>query len=301
MSGRAANDGAALIGLDWGTSNLRVMRIAPGGSVLQTRSDPRGAGGLDAAGFSGVLAETAGEWLADGLPILACGMAGARGKWREMPYLPTPATVADLALGLASPGDRPDVRIVPGLKAMVDGQMVDVMRGEETQVMGLELEAGEHRVVAPGTHSKWIKARFGQLLSYRTFMTGELFAAIRKGTILGAGMGEPGTDAAAFEMGVRRALEVPALMATLFSVRVEALADRLSAQGAADYLSGLLIGTEVSAEAHDRQGAVTLVGTAVLNDRYATALRIAGFSDVRVADGPAATARGLWRIHEASQ
>ncbi|AQR62340.1 2-dehydro-3-deoxygalactonokinase [Brevundimonas sp. LM2] len=301
MSARAADDGAALIGCDWGTSNLRVMRIAPGGAVLATRSDPRGAGGLEAGAFPGVLAETAGEWLEDGLPVLACGMAGARAKWREMPYLPTPATVGDLAHGLASPPDRPDVRIVPGLKALRDGQMVDVMRGEETQVMGLDLEPGDHRIVAPGTHSKWIAARCGQLLSYRTFMTGELFAAIRKGTILGAGMGEPGVDAAAFVTGVRRALTDPALMATLFSVRVEALADRLSSESAADYLSGLLIGTEVSAEAHDLAGPVTLVGTAVLNDRYATALRIAGFSDVRIADGPAATARGLWRIHEASQ
>jgi 2-dehydro-3-deoxygalactonokinase len=108
-------------------------------------------------------------------------------------------------------------------------------------------------------------------------------------------------DSGAFARGVGRALADPVLLATLFSVRVEGLADRLSAKGAADYLSGLLIGTEVSAETHDLEGPVTLVGTAALNDRYCTALRIAGFSDVRIADGSAATARGLWRIHEASQ
>lgn len=166
--------------------------------------------------------------------------------------------------------------------------------------MGLDLEAGSHRVVAPGTHSKWITARPGQVTGFRTFITGELFAAIRQGTILGAGMGEPGGDADAFAAGVDRALSEPALTSALFSVRVEALADRLSVEAAADYLSGLLIGAEVAAHSHDTHGPVTLVGAEALNARYAAALDIAGFSDVRVADGAEATARGLWRIHQAS-
>lgn len=291
----------ALIGVDWGTSNLRVMRIGEGGAVLDTRSDPRGAGALNPDAFPTVLTEVAGEWLEEGLPVLVCGMAGARGRWREMPYQPAPATLRDLAAGLASPGGRSDVRIVPGLKAMADGRMVDVMRGEETQVMGLDLEAGDHRVVAPGTHSKWISARPGRIEGHRTFVTGELFAAIRKGTILGAGMGDPDSDSDAFAKGVERALADPALTAALFSVRVETLADRLAPESAADYLSGLLIGAEVAAHGHDRDGPITLVGVQSLNVRYATALDLAGFTDVRVADGAAATARGLWRIHEASR
>ncbi|WP_396592606.1 2-dehydro-3-deoxy-6-phosphogalactonate aldolase [Brevundimonas sp. R86498] len=301
MSAVSPDDGAVLIGLDWGTSNLRVLRIGPNGTVLAARSDPRGAGALESEAFSRVLGEVAGAWLEEGLPVLACGMVGARGKWREMPYLAAPATLQDLAAGLASPADRADVRLVPGLKTVADGLMVDVMRGEETQVMGLDLTPGLHRIVAPGTHSKWITARPGEVLSCQTFMTGELFSAIRKGTILGAGMGEAGADAAAFAAGVRRALAEPALTATLFSVRVERLAGRLGDPAAADYLSGILIGAEVATRMDDPQGPVTLVGTTALNDRYATALRIAGFSEVRTADGAAATARGLWRIHEASR
>ncbi len=297
----SAADGATLIGVDWGTSNLRVLRIGEDGTVLAARSDPRGAGALGPEAFPTILAEVAGTWLDDRLPILACGMTGGRGKWREVAYLPAPASLADLAAGLISPESRPDVRIVPGLKAMGGGRMVDVMRGEETQVMGLDLEPGNHRVVAPGTHSKWIAARPGQILGYRTFMTGELFAAIRKGTIMGTGMGQPGVDAGAFADGVSRALSDPALTAALFSVRVETLADRLSPDAAADYLSGLLIGAEVAAQVADPSSPVTLVGAEILNARYATALGIAGFSDIRVADGAAATARGLWRIHEASR
>lgn len=301
VSGDSARSGAALIGLDWGTSNLRVLRIAPGGAVLAARSDPRGAGALSPEAFPGVLAEVAEGWLDDGLPILACGMTGGRGKWREAAYLPAPATLGDLASGLVSPDGRPDVRIVPGLKDMADGLMIDVMRGEETQVMGLDLEPGQHRIVGPGTHSKWIDAGPGRIDGYRTFMTGELFAAIRKGTIMGASMGEPGVDAEAFAAGVERALNDPAITAALFSVRVESLADRLSAESAADYLSGLLIGAEVAAQVHDRASPVTLVGTEALNARYATALSLAGFTDIRATDGAEATARGLWRIHETSQ
>ena len=292
---------AALIGVDWGTSNLRVLRIAPGGAVLAARSDPRGAGALSPEAFPSVLSEVACDWLDDGLPILACGMAGGRGKWREMPYLPAPASLADLAAGLASPEGHAEVRIVPGVQRVDAGRMIDVMRGEETQVMGLDLDPGHHRIVAPGTHSKWIQAKPHCIVSHRTFMTGELFSAIRKGTIMGAGMGEPGVDAEAFAAGVERALSDPALTAALFSVRVESLADRLKPEAAADYLSGLLIGAEMAAQVEDRSSPVTLVGAEALNARYAAALRIAGFSDVRLADGAEATARGLWRIHEASR
>lgn len=296
----SARDGAVLVGIDWGTSNLRVMRIGEGGTILDARSDPRGAGGLTSGDFPTVLNDVAGAWLDERLPVLACGMAGGRGKWHEVAYRAAPATLDDLGQSLICPLDRTDVRIVPGLKAMASGRMVDVMRGEETQVMGLDLEPGSHRVVAPGTHSKWISARPGQVVGFRTFMTGELFAAIRKGTILGADMGEPGADADAFAAGVDRALREPAVTAALFSVRVEALADRLSIEAAADYLSGLLIGAEIAAQCHDTHSPVTLVGAQALNARYATALGIAGFSDVRIADGAEATARGLWRIHQAS-
>lgn len=294
------SDGARLIGVDWGTSNLRVMRVAPGGAVTAARSDPRGAGGLAPDAFRGVLAEVAEDWLAEGLPVLVCGMAGGRGKWREMAYRSTPVTLDDLAAALESPAGSPDVSIVPGVRAMADGRMVDVMRGEETQIMGLALE-GDDCVVAPGTHSKWISVRSGAITDFRTFMTGELFAAIRAATVMGAGMGEPGADAAAFEAGVNRALADPALTALLFSVRVESLADRLSVGSAADYLSGLLIGAEIAAQVDGRARPVTLVGAETLNRRYATALSLAGFTEVRIADGQAATARGLWRIHEAAR
>lgn len=287
-----------LIGVDWGTSNLRVMRIAQGGAVLDSRSDPRGAGGLAPNEFHGVLTEVARGWLDDGMPVLISGMAGARGRWREMAYLPCPAGVADLATAVASPDDAPHVSIVPGVAAFEDGRLQDVIRGEETQVFGLNAP-DDAVVVGPGTHSKWIRTAGSRITDFRTFMTGELFAAIRNGTILGAEMGEPGVDDDAFAAGVERSLRDPALTAALFSVRVEGLAGRLSAASSADYLSGLLIGAEVAAQADANHRPVILIGAEALSRRYAAALAQGGFHDVRVTDGAAATAKGLWRIHEA--
>ncbi len=288
-----------LIGVDWGTSNLRVIRIAQDGAVLDSRSDPRGAGGLAPNQFRGVLTEVAGDWLNDRLPVLVSGMAGARGRWREMAYLPCPASVADLARGVASPDDAPHVSIVPGVAVFEDSRLQDVIRGEETQVFGLDAP-DDAIVVGPGTHSKWIRTAGGRITDFRTFMTGELFAAIRKGTILGADMGDPGVDDDAFAAGVARALREPALTAALFSVRVEGLAGRLSPASSADYLSGLLIGAEVAAQADAIDRPVILIGAEPLSRRYAAALALGGFHDVRIADGVAATAKGLWRIHEAA-
>ena len=290
---------AGLIGVDWGTSNLRVMRIALGGAVLESRSDPRGAGGLAADQFRDVLDNVAGDWLNDSLPVLISGMAGARGRWRETPYLPCPAGVADLATALTSPDESPHVSIVPGVAVFEDGRLRDVARGEETQVFGLDAP-DDAVVVAPGTHSKWIHTAGGRITSFRTFMTGELFAAIRKGTILGADMGASGVDDDAFAAGVERSLRDPAVTAALFSVRVESLAGRLSAASSADYLSGLLIGAEVAAQADANHRPVVLIGAEALSRRYAPALAQGGFRDVRIADGAAATAKGLWRIHEAA-
>ncbi|MFN3932450.1 MAG: 2-dehydro-3-deoxygalactonokinase [Brevundimonas sp.] len=289
----------ALIGVDWGSSNLRVLRIAAGGAVVERRADPRGAAGLASGDFPGVLEAVAGDWLADGAPVLVCGMAGARQGWVEVPYCPCPAGVADIAAGLVRPDPARPLAIVPGVAFNPGGVLTDVMRGEETQALGLAVDG---LVVAPGTHSKWIALDAGRIVAVQTCMTGELFSALRKATMLGVGMGDPGGDTDAFRRGVGRGLEDRNLGAALFSVRVEGLAGRLGPTGAADYLSGLLIGAEIAGQDPDRlSGPLTLIGDAALSARYREALEMAGGRDVRVADVEQATAAGLWRIWEAGQ
>lgn len=289
-----------LIGIDWGTSNLRVFRIGEGGVVLDQRADPRGAGGLAPTDFAPVMAEVAGDWIKDSLPILVCGMAGAQDRWAAVPYRPCPAELSDIAAGLVQPADSP-VRLVPGVgRDNADG-LQDVMRGEETQILGLLSDPGASaRVVLPGTHSKWATVQNGRVTDFRTFMTGELFGAIRKATILGGGMGEPGVDDAAFKKGVLRGLSEPAVTAALFSVRIEKLSGRLQPESLADYLSGLLIGAEIGAQKGPSEP-LMLIGSDALVARYVRALYLAGFTDVSAVGGADITARGLWRIWKASQ
>ena len=287
----------ALIGVDWGTTRLRVMRIDAEGRVQDRRVDARGAGTLTSADFPQVLAEVAGDWL-EAAPVLICGMAGARHGWADAGYRPCPARIEDLARHIVWPEAGRRIGIVPGVALRLP-DLDDVMRGEETQALGLFGAGKGGLLIAPGTHSKWIEVEDGVIAAFRTFLTGELFAAVRSATLLGRGMGDPGQDEAAFDQGVVQALSDPAVTANLFSVRVRHLSGALAAEAAADYLSGLLIGAEVAAGRAHRLRSVVIVGEIHLAERYRRALGLAGFSSVSLASAEAATAAGLSRIWRA--
>lgn len=282
-----------LVGVDWGTTNLRAFRLDAEGEVLESRSDPRGAGGLAPDQFPGVLRDVAGDWLAEASPVMICGMAGARAGWVEAPYVLCPAGPEDLAAHVVRPAEG--VGVIPGVALSADG-LGDVMRGEETQAVGLFGSGDSGVMVAPGTHSKWIAVRDGRIERFRTFATGELFAAVRTATLIGRGLPEPGLDDPAFDEGVRLALTDPAITAHLFSARVGQLSGRLDPQGASDFLSGLLLGAEIAAAPAERSASVVIVGGERLVGRYARGLALAGFTSVRVAHGETAAARGLHRI-----
>lgn len=290
------NQATALIGVDWGSSNLRVFRMGEGGVVLERRADPRGATVLAPGAFADVLTEVAADWLAEDLPVVVCGMAGGRGRWLEAPYAPCPAGIADVANYAVRPVDAPEVRILPGVAVWRDSRLADVMRGEETQLFGLD--GGFDRVVAPGTHSKWAWLDGGRITDFSTAMTGEMFAALSAGPSFQGGT--PGTNMESFEAGVARGLEDGPLGEALFSARVGMLAGRLPTEGLQDYLSGVLIGAEIAGEMRDGSpGRVAILGAPALAERYQTALAMAGVEDVVVADADAATATGLWRAWEA--
>lgn len=296
----AENQLAELIGVDWGTTNLRVMRIGNEGQVLDLRQDERGASKLQQSDFASILREVAADWLDEAIPVLVCGMAGSRDGWREIGYRECPVSLSDLKPVDVST-DGLSIAIVAGASMMADGELVDVMRGEETQVMGLSECDETSLIVTPGTHSKWIRCSEGSIISFRSFLTGDLFAAIRAETLLGHEMGEAGGDPAAFEAGVRVALQDRALTAILFSVRTAKLSGRIPPASTADYLSGLLIGSEIAAQNLQPHDPVAILGTSVLGERYAAALAVAGALNVKNTDAVVASAKGLWRIHKANQ
>jgi 2-dehydro-3-deoxygalactonokinase len=291
---------AALIGIDWGTSTARAYRFDVGGNVVGERSAPLGVQKVEAGRFRAALETLLGGEIPAGSPLLACGMIGSRQGWVEVPYLDCPADLTAIAAALAKVSD-PALAIVPGLMCRDADGVPDVMRGEETQILGALQEASSRQaVVLPGTHSKWVLAAESGIETFATFMTGELYAVLREHSILGR-LAAAGSDPGAFERGVRSSLvSRVGLSHELFSARTLALTDALASAGVADYLSGLLIGAEVAAGRRwlESRAAdslrMTLVGEAMLCSRYRRAFAFAGVdADIGPSD---AAARGLWRI-----
>lgn len=296
----------ALIGIDWGTTSLRAYLMDARGTVLDVRSAPMGVMQVEPGGFDAVFEAEIGPWLdtAPDLPVLASGMVGGRQGWVEVPYAACPVAPGTLADALhpilTARGRR--LRIVPGLVA--EGAFPDVMRGEETEILGALQEHPQASVfVLPGTHSKWVRIEARRIAGFDTFMTGELFAVLRHHSILGRLIEGDGPDEAAFGRGAALGLSPdPAaggLLHRLFSARTLALRGQLEAPGVAAYLSGLLIGSEVrEATAAMAPGAdgrpVVLVGGSELIERYVKVLARAGIPAARAASD--AAARGLFHL-----
>jgi 2-dehydro-3-deoxygalactonokinase len=200
---------AAAIVCDWGTSSLRCYLVDAQGHVREERSNADGLLAMSERSYPQVLEDLVGDWLQTDLPVLFCGMVGSARGWHEVPYIPCPASVSDLAEGMLAIewGDGRRGWIVPGVSHHL-GTMCEVMRGEETQVTGyMHLNSVQDALVClPGTHSKYVQVRGGVITDLRTHMTGELFALLRSHGILAGTMeeagGGAGIDVVAFKRGV---------------------------------------------------------------------------------------------------
>jgi 2-dehydro-3-deoxygalactonokinase len=173
------------------------------------------------------------------------------------------------------------------------------MRGEEVQILGLADRlpgSGPHLLCLPGTHSKWVWLDAGRIVSLRTAMTGELYALLRRHSLLAALMpaGDDADDADAFARGVAESARDGGLLHHLFGVRTQGLFGALGAAQAPSCLSGLLIGHELRGLLPPGCTTVHLVGDAALVQRYQRALAALGV--VAQDHGGAASARGLFRV-----
>lgn len=280
-----------MIAVDWGTSNLRAFRLAEDGTVLDRHGAACGILAVPPGDFPATLARAIAPWLRDGeRHVLLCGMVGSRQGWIEAPYLPCPAGPAEIAAALVPVAfDGASVLLVPGLSARDAAGTPEVMRGEETQLVGvMDRTGGEALVCLPGSHSKWAWLRGGAVAGFATYLNGEAFAALRDGTILGRMMRrEDSVDPAGFDRGVARSGDQGHLLHHLFGVRALGLFGELPDGASAGYLSGLLIGHEVRA-AMPEGGRVHLVGAAGLCALYARAIAaIGGHAVVLDADAAA--------------
>lgn len=290
-----------VIGVDWGTTAFRAYRMDAAGRVLERREEAeRGILSVPPGGFPAVLAELVGPWLAAGeTRVVMCGMVGSRQGWVEAPYVPCPATPAEIAARVVPvPFKGARAVLIPGLSTRDAAGVPDVMRGEETKLLGVMAalgDAAEALLCLPGTHSKWARLSAGRIAGFATQMTGESFAALSEHTILARTSVEGPTVPEAFGRGVRRSGEAGGLLHHLFGTRALGLMGELAATETRSYLSGLLIGHEIRAAlAAPREapaGSVHLLGSARLEALYADAFGILGVAHRR--HDPDTVARGL--------
>ena len=292
----------ALIAVDWGTTSARAYRLDARGDLLAQRSVPLGIKHVRDGRFEPALAKLLGDWIDDTAPRIACGMIGSRQGWVEAPYVDCPASLTALADRVVrAPHDL--LTIVPGVATRDAAGVPDVMRGEETQLLGA-IGMSERGVLAvlPGTHSKWARVEHGRVVDFTTFLTGELYGVLIDHSMLGRLAGhEPGRFSRdAFSRGVARGLADGELAHDIFGARTLSLTGALESEHVADWLSGLLIGREVRAarawglRAGVEPATVRIIGADALVDRYELALADAGIVAER---GHAdAAARGLWRV-----
>ncbi len=290
-----------LIGLDWGTTSCRAYLIGADGAVLARVAGGPGILKVENGAFGAALDAMIGGW--PKLPVILSGMIGSRQGWHEAPYARCPASADEIVKALARIAHAGQtISLVPGLSTENDA-MPDVMRGEETQIFGALARSGggDGLFLLPGTHSKWAEVSGGRIVSFRTFMTGEVFGALKEHTILGRLMRGNAPDAEAFSRGVREGAALDsagALLNRVFATRTYGLMDKLADTALSDYLSGLLIGAEVAEATRKTTSAVTIIASPALAQRYTEALKLLGHdSTLAPADCVAA---GHWRIARAA-
>ena len=275
-----------LIGIDWGTTNVRAVVLASDGRVLAYRRADSKIAGQKQQNFESRFDHLTKDW--PKLPVVAAGMIGSRQGWKEVPYIACPATTEDLSRSLLTfdYNDRP-VAIVPGVKLERPGQY-DVMRGEETQLAGFLLEQPNETgtVVLPGTHSKWARIKDGTILDFRTYMTGELFDIISNRSILSHSLRKQNVPDEAFrERAERLARSGESISGQLFRLRAADLLSDADKGELWEELSALLIVGELKSAAKDgfeEQSNTILIGASQLTDFYDAAFRAFGRKTTRI-------------------
>lgn len=297
MSGRISwADG--FIAVDWGTTNRRAYLVERDGGHSEEFEDGKGILSVEPGKFEAAVKEIR-DRLGD-RPMLLGGMIGSNRGWIEAPYVPCPVGLDDLARGLVRIDER--TLIVPGLS--YSNERVDVMRGEEVQILGAAASGGIPRsclVCHPGTHNKWIRVRDGRIESFRTVMTGELFNLLRERSILSELLEGEAETGAAFRDGVKRGLRGSGVTAELFEARAAFLLGRLGRSDGASFVSGLLIGEDVRVGLSETPDVpVVVMGRPELTGLYGMALEAADVKSEEF-DGEQAFIAGACAIVERLQ
>ena len=312
---------------DWGTTQLRLYLYQYQANARDNASrtkllDSRSGFGISKSkgDFEGQLFDLAQAWLDQygPLPILLSGMVGSTIGWQQAPYLDCPVDASQVAGGRLTFVKRGvEISILAGLKCQNAIDQPDVMRGEEMQLLGWmhsqlpsqqavaqQAPAQRHLIALPGTHNKWAWLSDGKIESFITAYTGELYALLRQHSILLKAESKPQFDADSFADGVHTSVKLGQgqLLHALFATRSRQLLAGMSNSQAESYLSGLIIGADVSGalqfdkDCHDTQSEITVIGEPTLISHYKTALQHYGH-DASICDSASIATHGFAAIY----
>lgn len=287
---------ARYIAIDWGSTNLRAW-LYEDDNCLESRQSEAGVTRLNGKSPEAVLAEVTQHWRDSATPVVMAGMIGSNVGWKIAPYLPVPACFSAIGEQLTAVSDN--VWIIPGLCISRDDNH-NVMRGEETQLLGARTLSPSSVYVMPGTHCKWVQADAAQIHDFRTVMTGELHHLLLQYSLVGAGLPEQQPSSDAFAAGLARGIHSPAVLPQLFEVRASHVLGNLPREQVSEFLSGLLIGAEVASMSDQFAGSqsITIVAGTALTSRYQQAFRAIG-RDVCTVSGDTAFQAGIRSIAHA--
>ncbi|MBE5254333.1 2-dehydro-3-deoxygalactonokinase [Mixta mediterraneensis] len=287
---------SSYIAIDWGSTNLRAWFYRDG-ECQQTRRSEAGVTRLNGRSHQQIFDDITQGWPVGELPVVMAGMVGSNAGWIPAPYLSCPLMLESIATQLTHVGEKR--WIVPGL-SINRSDNHNVIRGEETQLLGAQTLAPAAVTVMPGTHAKWVVSEDDYIVDFRTVMTGELHHLLLKQSLIGNGLPEQHQDAQAFQRGLETGINDTSILPRLFEVRAQHLLGALSRESVSDFLSGLLIGHEVSSQQRQLAlaGPVTLVASPQLTQRYQQAFTMID-TPTQWLDGDRAFQQGIRRIADA--
>jgi len=272
------------VAIDWGSSNVRSYKIV-NGECTDRRDFCQGI--IHNQDYLEVYESMTEGW--DG-PVLMSGMVGSANGWRETGYVSSLDEIPNHLVDVSDLVGRQGW-LIPGLSH--HHTFLDVMRGEETQLFGINWNG---LIIMPGTHSKWAWMLRDELLQFHTQMTGELFALLQERGLISTLLVQDSTiefQLEDFMEGVQASQGMGGMLHHLFSVRSRGVTQQK--EGLRDYLSGLLIGSELMSQ--EVSQSTLIIGKKDLFDRYKYACSLL-YPQVNVhfEDEESATLRGMKKI-----
>lgn len=273
-----------VIAIDWGSSNMRAWLLRTSGEEIDFFSSAEGIIHVEKNNYIRILTQLIERWASyinsQLVDIFMVGMIGSENGMSFIPYMKCPQLLS------AIKPSRPIMEngvfrlwIVPGV-SLQHSDIKNVMRGEETQLIGAHKMFNASHYLMPGTHSKWVRVKDNEITDFRTAMTGELFNILLKYSLIGRGLPKQINDSVIFSEGLKVGCKSNNIVNTLFEVRANYVLNALDKHVVSDYLSGVLIGNEVKNFQRefnsDNQSDVIVVAESFLLEKYGLALNHLG-------------------------